>query len=136
MHFHRSEKKLQGLLLYSVSLPSGSDVTSLIANAVLIRTDQVKSHTSTCTHTQIQTKNQFSHQSTCLSFSRYFHTKLQGPLTMHPPAEDNYGMDACSLLCLHSNPPVLVVATSSSVLHHCIVLTSQDGQDAEVSHIN
>ena len=52
---------------------------------------------------------------------------------MHPAAEDNYGMDACSLLCLHSNPPVLVVATSSSVLHHCVVLMSQDGADVDVS---
>ena len=64
---------------------------------------------------------------------RYFHTRLQGPLTMHPAAEDNYGMDACSLLCLHSNPPVLVVATSSSVLHHCVVLMSQDAVDVDVS---
>ena len=31
---------------------------------------------------------------------------------MHPAAEDNYGMDACSLLCLYSNLPVLGMALS------------------------
>ncbi|XP_072044690.1 nucleoporin 88-like [Amphiura filiformis] len=66
-----------------------------------------------------------------LTDSRYFHTKLQGPLTMQPAAEDNYGMDACSLLCLHSNPPVLVVATSSSALHHCVVLSSEERSETE-----
>ncbi|XP_022109668.1 nuclear pore complex protein Nup88-like isoform X2 [Acanthaster planci] len=66
---------------------------------------------------------------TSLSEPRYVHTNLQGPLTMHPPAEDNYGLDACSILCLHTSPIVLVVATSGGILHHCIVLTGDDEDD-------
>ncbi|XP_071489318.1 nuclear pore complex protein Nup88-like [Diadema antillarum] len=73
---------------------------------------------------------------TSLTDVRYSHTKLQGPLTMHPPAEDNYGMDACSLCCLASSPPVLVVATSSGLLHHCIVVAgeTEDRDDASSIH--
>ncbi|XP_033628379.1 nuclear pore complex protein Nup88-like [Asterias rubens] len=66
---------------------------------------------------------------TSLSEPGYLHTNLQGPLTMHPPAEDNYGLDACSLMCLHSSPVVLVVATSSGILHHCVVLAGGDDDD-------
>lgn len=54
---------------------------------------------------------------------------------MHPPAEDNYGLDACSICCLHSNPPVLVVATSTGLLHHCVLLSTTDDEEALVSQI-
>ncbi|CAM1301532.1 NUP88 (predicted), partial [Pycnogonum litorale] len=49
-------------------------------------------------------------------------TMMQGPLTMHPAADDNYGVDAFSILCLQCSPPVLVIATSSGTLYHCVVL--------------
>ncbi|OWF40258.1 Nuclear pore complex protein Nup88 [Mizuhopecten yessoensis] len=48
----------------------------------------------------------------------------QGPLLMHPPAEDNYGVDACAVCCLGEAPTVLVIATCEGKLHHCIVLPS------------
>ncbi|XP_060083278.1 nucleoporin 88-like isoform X2 [Ylistrum balloti] len=48
----------------------------------------------------------------------------QGPLLMHPPAEDNYGVDACSVCCLGETPTVLVIATCEGKLHHCVVLPS------------
>ncbi|XP_054718189.1 nucleoporin 88-like [Uloborus diversus] len=48
--------------------------------------------------------------------------KLEGPLAMYPPAEDNYGYDACCILCLHSTPLSIVVATSNGMIYHCIVL--------------
>ncbi|XP_002731784.1 nucleoporin 88-like [Saccoglossus kowalevskii] len=54
---------------------------------------------------------------------------VQGPLSMYPPAEDNYGLDACNIICLHSNPPVLVIATSTGNLYHCIVLSKSDEDD-------
>ena len=41
---------------------------------------------------------------------------------MYPSAEDNYGVDACSVLCLDTSPPVLVMATCDSQLHHCLIL--------------
>ena len=45
-------------------------------------------------------------------------------LGMHPPAEDNYGSDATSLLVLPTDPPCLVIANASGVLHHCVYLDS------------
>ena len=47
---------------------------------------------------------------------------LEGPLSMFPPAEDNYGTDACAIACLYTRPPTLAIATSEGKLHHCIVL--------------
>ncbi|KAK3082723.1 hypothetical protein FSP39_003496 [Pinctada imbricata] len=47
---------------------------------------------------------------------------IQGPLLMYPPAEDNYGVDACTVTVLGQNPSVLVVATCQGKLHHCVVL--------------
>lgn len=43
---------------------------------------------------------------------------------MYPPAEDNYGYDACAILCLHSTPITLVIATATGVIYHCLVLES------------
>ena len=63
--------------------------------------------------------------------SREVKSELQGPLSMHPPAEDNYGTDACALLCLQTTPPVLVVATPSGKLYHCVVLNKEE--DAQVT---
>ena len=54
-----------------------------------------------------------------------------GPLTMYPAADDNYGLDACSLLCLHSQPPVIAMATASGKIYHCIVLESEESYDPE-----
>jgi len=48
---------------------------------------------------------------------------MVGPLRMYPAAEDNYGMEACSILCLDTRPQILVVATCEGKLHHCIVLS-------------
>jgi hypothetical protein len=49
---------------------------------------------------------------------------IQGPLLMHPPAEDNYGVDACSIAVLGTSPMVVVIATRDGKLHHCVVLDS------------
>jgi hypothetical protein len=58
---------------------------------------------------------------------RTFHKDLVGPLSMHPPAEDNYGTDACSILFLSSfSLPVLIISTSSGQIHQCLVLSQQD----------
>lgn len=57
--------------------------------------------------------------------------EVKGPLTMHPPAEDNYGVDACSILVLPSVPPVVVIATCSGMLYHCIALDNDEQNDNE-----
>ncbi|GFO29652.1 nuclear pore complex protein nup88 [Plakobranchus ocellatus] len=51
---------------------------------------------------------------------------VQGPLAMYPPADDNYGNDACSILCLPTPIPVVVVSTCEGRLHHCVQLPSSD----------
>ena len=50
---------------------------------------------------------------------------------MYPAADDNYGLDACSLLCLPSQPPVMAMATASGKIYHCIVLESEESYDPE-----
>ncbi|XP_061461165.1 nuclear pore complex protein Nup88 isoform X2 [Rhineura floridana] len=58
--------------------------------------------------------------------------KLLGPLPMHPAAEDNYGYDACAVLCLPCIPNILVIATESGMLYHCVVLEGEE-DDEQVS---
>ncbi|XP_060704018.1 nucleoporin 88 isoform X1 [Hemiscyllium ocellatum] len=55
--------------------------------------------------------------------------KLLGPLPMHPAAEDNYGYDACAILCLPCTPNILVIATQSGMLYHCVVLEGDEEED-------
>uniref|UniRef100_A0A452UBE4 Nucleoporin 88 n=1 Tax=Ursus maritimus TaxID=29073 RepID=A0A452UBE4_URSMA len=55
--------------------------------------------------------------------------KLLGPLPMHPAAEDNYGYDACAILCLPCVPNILAIATESGVLYHCVVLEGEEEDD-------
>ncbi|KFM66772.1 Nuclear pore complex protein Nup88, partial [Stegodyphus mimosarum] len=52
--------------------------------------------------------------------------KLMGPLAMYPPTEDNYGYDACSILCLKTSPTCLVIATTVGILYHCLVLENDN----------
>uniref|UniRef100_A0A8C6YM26 Nucleoporin 88 n=1 Tax=Nothoprocta perdicaria TaxID=30464 RepID=A0A8C6YM26_NOTPE len=59
-------------------------------------------------------------------------SKLLGPLPMHPAAEDNYGYDACAVLCLPCIPNILVIATESGMLYHCVVLDGEE-DDEQVS---
>ncbi|KAJ3589985.1 hypothetical protein NHX12_007942 [Muraenolepis orangiensis] len=54
-----------------------------------------------------------------------------GPLPMYPAAEDNYGYDACAVLCLPCVPNILVIATETGMLYHCVVLESEEEEDGE-----
>ena len=60
---------------------------------------------------------------------------------MLPPAEDNYGTDSCSIHVMKTHPSVVVIATTSGRLHHCLSLWAQgppeeheplDGLDTQV----
>ncbi|KAK5929711.1 hypothetical protein CgunFtcFv8_010926 [Champsocephalus gunnari] len=57
-------------------------------------------------------------------------TKPAGPLPMYPAAEDNYGYDACAILCLPCVPSILVIATETGTLYHCVVLESEEEEEA------
>ncbi|KAK1158415.1 nucleoporin 88 [Acipenser oxyrinchus oxyrinchus] len=59
--------------------------------------------------------------------------KPVGPLPMHPAAEDNYGYDACAVLCLPCVPNILVIATESGTLYHCVVLEGEEEEDTALS---
>ena len=68
----------------------------------------------------------------CFSFT----ASLQGPLHMYPPAEDNYGTDACSLLCLTCRPGILVISTCEGKLYNCVLLQKPNTANiTEVSRI-
>ncbi|CAO1403688.1 unnamed protein product [Diamesa serratosioi] len=54
--------------------------------------------------------------------------RLQGPLTMIPRQNDNYGDDSCSLIVIPTLPPTIVIAESTGTLHHILMIesTSED----------
>ncbi|XP_012288846.1 nuclear pore complex protein Nup88 isoform X2 [Orussus abietinus] len=45
-----------------------------------------------------------------------------GSLSMYPPADDNYGIDSCSILCIQTTPPLVVIAACSGKIYHAILL--------------
>ncbi|KAH3884577.1 hypothetical protein DPMN_008560 [Dreissena polymorpha] len=59
---------------------------------------------------------------TAISTTRPTRLAIQGPLLMFPPADDNYGTDACSILCLQTTPTVVAMATCDGKLYHCVLL--------------
>lgn len=50
--------------------------------------------------------------------------RLQGPLKMIPSQRDNYGDDSCSLLVIPTSPLTLVIAETSGILHHILMIDS------------
>ncbi|KRT85669.1 hypothetical protein AMK59_2103, partial [Oryctes borbonicus] len=49
-------------------------------------------------------------------------TTLMGPLPFLPEVDGEFGEDFCSILCLHSTPPVVCVANCSGLLYHTVLL--------------
>ncbi|XP_063541223.1 nuclear pore complex protein Nup88 [Cydia strobilella] len=67
--------------------------------------------------------------------AKTLHHKLTGPLAMYPPADDNYGSESCSITALSNSkdmPPLVVVATCSAQLYHCLLLPN--ATEKEDSH--
>ncbi|XP_052751836.1 nucleoporin 88 [Galleria mellonella] len=62
--------------------------------------------------------------------------KLSGPLAMYPPADDNYGSESCSITALGGgdSPPLVVVATCSAALYHCLLLPNPSDKENGDSH--
>ncbi|XP_046877685.1 nucleoporin 88 isoform X1 [Hypomesus transpacificus] len=71
---------------------------------------------------------------TSLTHSGNSFSKPVGPLPMYPAAEDNYGYDACAVLCLPCVPNILVIATETGTLYHCVVLEAEE-EDEEVGAV-
>ncbi|XP_026668157.1 nuclear pore complex protein Nup88-like [Ceratina calcarata] len=53
------------------------------------------------------------------------------PLSMYPPAADNYGTDFCSIMCLQTTPPIVVIAMCTGKIYHAILLKEleENGND-------
>ncbi|XP_059053230.1 nucleoporin 88 [Achroia grisella] len=68
--------------------------------------------------------------------SKSLQTKLSGPLAMYPPADDNYGSESCSITALGGgdSPPLVVVATCSAALYHCLLLPNPSDKEDGDSH--
>ncbi|KAJ0172896.1 hypothetical protein K1T71_011072 [Dendrolimus kikuchii] len=62
--------------------------------------------------------------------------KMSGPLAMYPPADDNYGTESCSITTLGGGeiPPLVVVASCSAALYHCLLLPSVSEANEAESH--
>ncbi|XP_050544889.1 nuclear pore complex protein Nup88 [Daktulosphaira vitifoliae] len=60
--------------------------------------------------------------------------KLTGPLSMYPPADDNYSEDACSILVLETVPPSVVIASNFGELYNCLLLPVIQNQDEYMSN--
>ncbi|XP_046386205.1 nuclear pore complex protein Nup88 [Ischnura elegans] len=56
---------------------------------------------------------------------------VEGPLPMFPQAADNYGSDACAIICPSRlvDPPVVVIASCSGALYHCLLIKSNGDYD-------
>ncbi|XP_050666728.1 nucleoporin 88 [Leptidea sinapis] len=59
--------------------------------------------------------------------------KVQGPLSMYPPADDNYGSESCAIAALGAvdTPAVVVIATASAALYHCLLLPKQSDTEGD-----
>lgn len=62
---------------------------------------------------------------------------VSGSLSMYPPADDNYGIDSCSIMCMQTTPPIVVIAMCSGKIYHAILLkeesNDEDDTDRRVS---
>ncbi|XP_077510500.1 nuclear pore complex protein Nup88 [Amblyomma americanum] len=58
--------------------------------------------------------------------NRSYLQPVLGPLSMQPQAEDNYGVDGYSLICLPAPVPLLAIATTGGTLYHCLAIGTQD----------
>ncbi|XP_076245766.1 nuclear pore complex protein Nup88 [Calliopsis andreniformis] len=58
---------------------------------------------------------------------------VSGSLSMYPPTDDNYGIDSCSIMCLQTTPPIVVIAMCSGKIYHAILLKEefQDDDDED-----
>nr|XP_034171113.1 nuclear pore complex protein Nup88 [Osmia lignaria] len=54
---------------------------------------------------------------------------VSGSLSMYPPADDNYGIDSCSIMCIQTTPPIVVIAMCTGKIYHGILLKEELNDD-------
>ncbi|XP_071574996.1 nuclear pore complex protein Nup88 [Temnothorax nylanderi] len=62
----------------------------------------------------------------------YENPVVLGSLSMYPSTDDNYGIDSCSIMCLQTTPPIVVIAMCTGKIYHAILLreiSDDDGDD-------
>lgn len=62
--------------------------------------------------------------------------RIQGPLSMHPSSEDNFGIDSCAVLALPSNPPTIVIAEPSGKIYHAIMIENDEVNEQSLNEID
>lgn len=60
----------------------------------------------------------------------YLRPHLQGPLSVYPATDDNYGLDSCSLVVLPSLPPTIILSESSGKIHHALLMDIEEEEEA------
>ncbi|XP_031828609.1 nuclear pore complex protein Nup88 [Nomia melanderi] len=56
---------------------------------------------------------------------------VSGTLSMYPQADDNYGVDSCSIMCIQTTPPIVVIAMCSGKIYHALLLKKETNDDVE-----
>nr|XP_003702612.1 PREDICTED: nuclear pore complex protein Nup88 [Megachile rotundata] len=56
---------------------------------------------------------------------------VSGSLSMYPPADDNYGVDSCSIMCIQTTPPIVVIAMCTGKIYHAILLKEELNDDED-----
>lgn len=66
-----------------------------------------------------------------LTVVSYENPVVLGSLSMYPSTDDNYGIDSCSIMCLQTTPPIVVIAMCTGKIYHAILLReiSDDNDD-------
>lgn len=62
--------------------------------------------------------------------------RLEGPLTMYPEKQDNYGLDSCSLIVIPTLPPTVVIAENTGKIHHALLVESDEDFDETNTFVN
>ncbi|KZC11424.1 Nuclear pore complex protein Nup88, partial [Dufourea novaeangliae] len=56
-------------------------------------------------------------------------------LSMYPPADDNYGIDSCSIMCIQTTPPIVVIAMCTGKIYHALLLKEETNDTADSERI-
>lgn len=67
----------------------------------------------------------------------YENPVVLGSLSMYPSTDDNYGIDSCSIMCLQTTPPIVIIAMCTGKIYHAILLREildNDDDDRKVRY--
>ncbi|XP_053691152.1 nuclear pore complex protein Nup88 [Sabethes cyaneus] len=62
--------------------------------------------------------------------------KLQGPISILPQVDDNYGLDSCSLVVIPSLPPTVIIAESNGKTHHALLLEEEEPAERSFNELD